>query len=85
MFNFRLSAVLDHLKPSKLKTIPSKNMRLLPTQTQPDQGGEIVAVAGGATMKADAVTKALDELDSARDKTVDMVLATKLPALDKKK
>lgn len=48
-------------------------------------GGEIVAIADGATMKADAVTKALDELDSARDKTVDMVLATKLPALDKKK
>lgn len=47
--------------------------------------GEIVAIADGATMKADAVTKALDELDSARDKTVDMVLATKLPALDKKK
>ena len=47
--------------------------------------GEIVAVLDGSTMKADAMTKALDELDSVRDKTVDMVMATKLPALEKKK
>lgn len=47
--------------------------------------GEIVAVSEGSTMKADAMTKALDELDSLRDKTVDMVMATKLPALEKKK
>ena len=31
--------------------------------------GEIVAVSEGSTMKADAMTKALDELDSLRDKT----------------
>lgn len=47
--------------------------------------GEIVAVSEGSTMKADAMTKALDELDSLRDKTVDMVMATKLPALEKRK
>jgi len=48
--------------------------------------GEIVAVAAdGTSMKAAEVTQALDDLDGVRDKTVDMVMATKLPSLEKKK
>ena len=39
--------------------------------------GEIVAVAEGSTMKADAMTKALDELDSLRDKTAPWRLGAK--------
>jgi len=48
-------------------------------------GGELVAVNAEGAMSADAVSKALDELDSVRDKSVDMVMATKLPALEKRK
>eukprot|EP00933_Yihiella_yeosuensis_P007179 TRINITY_DN1120_c0_g1_i3.p1 TRINITY_DN1120_c0_g1~~TRINITY_DN1120_c0_g1_i3.p1 ORF type:complete len:571 (+),score=175.01 TRINITY_DN1120_c0_g1_i3:70-1782(+) len=48
--------------------------------------GSMVAVDGVATVKqADAVVKSLEENDSIKDKVVDTVMATKLPALDKKK
>jgi len=48
--------------------------------------GEIVAISpSGSLMEVGEVSKALDEIDSIRDKTVDMVMATKLPALEKRK
>jgi len=47
--------------------------------------GELVAVDASGAMKADAVATAIDQLDSVRDKTIDVVMATKLPALEKKK
>lgn len=40
----------------------------IPTCQGKLDSGEIVAVSEGSTMKADAMTKALDELDSLRDK-----------------
>jgi len=48
--------------------------------------GELVAIDSSAVaLKAEAMQPLLDSLDSVRDKTVDMVMATKLPALEKKK
>eukprot|EP00931_Biecheleriopsis_adriatica_P028208 TRINITY_DN1685_c0_g2_i1.p1 TRINITY_DN1685_c0_g2~~TRINITY_DN1685_c0_g2_i1.p1 ORF type:complete len:571 (-),score=154.40 TRINITY_DN1685_c0_g2_i1:110-1822(-) len=48
--------------------------------------GELVAIDSSSTaLKAEAMQPLLDSLDSVRDKTVDMVMATKLPALEKKK
>ncbi|CAE8732510.1 unnamed protein product [Polarella glacialis] len=48
--------------------------------------GSLVAIEGFAVVKqASAVTKAVEEFDSARDKAVDAVMATKLPALEKRK
>jgi hypothetical protein len=47
---------------------------------------ELVAIDSSASvMKAESVGKALEEMDSVRDKAVDVVMATKLPALEKKK
>jgi len=46
---------------------------------------ELVAIDASGAMKADAVATAIDQLDSVRDKTIDVVMATKLPALEKKK
>jgi len=34
---------------------------------------------------AEAVSKSIEEFDSTRDKAVDVVMATKIPALEKKK
>mmetsp|Transcript_17473 Transcript_17473/g.27951 ORF Transcript_17473/g.27951 Transcript_17473/m.27951 type:complete len:342 (-) Transcript_17473:325-1350(-) len=48
--------------------------------------GAIVAVQGNQVVKQTAaVIKSLEEFESLRDKTVDAVMATKLPALDRKK
>eukprot|EP00933_Yihiella_yeosuensis_P039238 TRINITY_DN3319_c0_g1_i1.p1 TRINITY_DN3319_c0_g1~~TRINITY_DN3319_c0_g1_i1.p1 ORF type:complete len:571 (+),score=169.11 TRINITY_DN3319_c0_g1_i1:82-1794(+) len=48
--------------------------------------GSFVAVQDSSAVKqADAVVKSLEENDSIKDKVVDTVMATKLPALDKKK
>jgi len=47
---------------------------------------ELVAIdTSGSVMKAESVGIALEEMDSVRDKAVDVVMATKLPALEKKK
>jgi len=48
--------------------------------------GSLVAVEGGKVVaRAEDVAKAVEEFDSTRDKSVDMVMATKLPALEKRK
>jgi hypothetical protein len=48
--------------------------------------GAFVAVEGGATVAgADIVMKSAEEFDTQREKTVDSIMATKLPALEKKK
>jgi len=47
---------------------------------------ELVAIdSSAAVMKSEEVAKALEEMDFLRDKAVDVVMATKLPALEKKK
>jgi len=47
---------------------------------------DLVAIdSSAAVMKSEAVATALEEMDSVRDKAVDVVMATKLPALEKKK
>jgi len=52
-----------------------------------DVGGlaEVVAIADGKTLSGDALKKSIETLDSDIGKTVDAVMATKLPALEKKK
>lgn len=52
-----------------------------------DVGGlsEVVAIEDGSTVAADALKKSIEALDSDISKTVDAVMATKLPALEKKK
>merc|ERR1712151_1142524 len=48
--------------------------------------GTYVAIADGAKVtEADVLTKSLEDFEANRDKAVDAVMATKLPALDKKK
>mmetsp|Transcript_49097 Transcript_49097/g.107239 ORF Transcript_49097/g.107239 Transcript_49097/m.107239 type:complete len:571 (+) Transcript_49097:82-1794(+) len=48
--------------------------------------GALVAVEGGAAVaSAEVVSKSAEEFESQRDKAVDSIMATKLPALDKKK
>merc|ERR1712129_547182 len=48
--------------------------------------GSIVAIADGSKVTdADVLSKSLDNFEAGRDKAVDAVMATKLPALDKKK
>merc|ERR1711920_407178 len=48
--------------------------------------GSLVAIAGAAKVaEADALSKSMEQFEAGRDKAVDSVMATKLPALDKKK
>merc|ERR1712060_138897 len=54
-------------------------------QAQLDSGA-IVAIEGGARVKdAAAVTKSLEQFDTQRDKAVEVIMATKVPALEKRK
>jgi len=54
-------------------------------QAQLDSGAYVAVVDGSKVSQADALTKCVEAFESGRDKAVDAVLATKLPALDKKK
>jgi len=48
--------------------------------------GSLVAIADGVKVaEADALSKSLEAFEAGKDKAVDAVMATKLPALDKKK
>jgi len=48
--------------------------------------GSLVAIANAAKVtEADALSKSIEKFEAGRDKAVDSVMATKLPALDKKK
>jgi len=54
-------------------------------QAQLDSGA-LVAIDGGAKVaSADALSKSVEDFEAGKDKAVDAVMATKLPALDKKK
>lgn len=54
-------------------------------QPQLDNGTYVAIVDGAKVTAADVLTKSLEDFESSRDKAVDAVMATKLPALDKKK
>mmetsp|Transcript_84134 Transcript_84134/g.228439 ORF Transcript_84134/g.228439 Transcript_84134/m.228439 type:complete len:140 (-) Transcript_84134:110-529(-) len=54
-------------------------------QAQLDSGAYVAVVDGSKVSQADALTKCVEAFEGGRDKAVDAVLATKLPALDKKK
>merc|ERR1719215_98533 len=54
-------------------------------QAQLDSGS-FVAIEGGAKVtSADALSKSMEDFEAGKDKAVDAVMATKWPALDKKK
>jgi len=54
-------------------------------QAQLDSGA-VVAIDGGAKVtSADALSKSVEDFEAGKDKAVDAVMATKLPALEKKK
>mmetsp|Transcript_12271 Transcript_12271/g.34377 ORF Transcript_12271/g.34377 Transcript_12271/m.34377 type:complete len:572 (-) Transcript_12271:115-1830(-) len=54
-------------------------------QSQLDEGALVAVEAGSRVTSAEAVSKSIEEFDSSRDKAVDVVMATKIPALEKKK
>jgi len=47
--------------------------------------GELVAIEGGKAVSSADLSACIEDLDSSMGKTVDVVMATKLPALEKKK
>eukprot|EP00930_Biecheleria_cincta_P043932 TRINITY_DN3013_c0_g2_i2.p1 TRINITY_DN3013_c0_g2~~TRINITY_DN3013_c0_g2_i2.p1 ORF type:complete len:360 (-),score=90.63 TRINITY_DN3013_c0_g2_i2:50-1036(-) len=72
------SAKLEQEQLSKLADVGELQGKL--------DSSELVAIDSSArVMTAESVGKALEEMDSVRDKAVDVVMATKLPALEKKK
>jgi len=50
-----------------------------------DSSAYVAVEAGAKVTDADALSKSIEEFDSQRDKAVDAIMATKLPALEKKK
>jgi len=54
-------------------------------QSQLDEGALVAVEAGSRVTCAEAVSKSIEEFDSTRDKAVDVIMATKIPALEKKK
>lgn len=54
-------------------------------QPQLDNGTYVAIADGSKVAEADALTQSLEAFEANRDKAVDAVMATKLPALDKKK
>jgi len=75
---FAAAAKLEHEQLAKLSDTGNLQAQL--------DGGNLVAIADGAkVVEGDALTKSLEDFEIGRDKAVDSVMATKLPALDKKK
>jgi len=75
---FVAAAKLEQEQLSKLADVGQLQAQL--------DNGTLVAIEGAGQVKsADDLTKSLDEFEGGRDKAVDSVMATKLPALDKKK
>jgi hypothetical protein len=54
-------------------------------QSQLDEGALVAVEAGSKVTSAEAVSKSIEEFDSTRDKAVDVIMAAKIPALEKKK
>merc|ERR1712176_1140505 len=50
-----------------------------------DSGAYVAVMEGALTKEAAAVAGSVEDFDASRDKAVDAIMATKLPALDKKK
>lgn len=75
---FAAAAKLEHEQLAKLADTGSLQSQL--------DSSSLVAIADGAkVVEGDALTKSLEDFEIGRDKAVDSVMATKLPALDKKK
>merc|ERR1712129_535182 len=75
---FAAAAKLEQEQLAKLADVGSLQAQL--------DNGSLVAIEGPSRVtQADAVTKSFEEFETGRDKAVDAVMATKLPALDKKK
>merc|ERR1712176_100393 len=54
-------------------------------QAQLDSGALVAIDSGAKVTSADALSKSMEDFEAGKDKAVDAVMATKLPALDKKK
>merc|ERR1712050_708850 len=75
---FAAAAKLEHEQLAKLADVGGLQPQL--------DNGSMVAIADGSKVTGAAdLTKSLEDFESGRDKAVDAVMATKLPALDKKK
>jgi len=75
---FAASAKLEQEHLAKLADVGGLQPQL--------DNGSLVAIADGAKVtSADALSASLEAFEARRDKAVDAVMATKLPALDKKK
>jgi len=75
---FAAAAKLEQEKLAKLADLGDLQAQL--------NSGSLVAIEGAAKVTAaDALTHSMDEFEAGRDKAVDAVMATKLPALDKRK
>jgi hypothetical protein len=75
---FVAAAKLEQEQLAKLADVGSLQAQL--------DNGSLVAIDGASkVMKADELSQSIDAFEAGRDKAVDAVMATKLPALDKKK
>merc|ERR1712039_1016293 len=75
---FAASAKLEQEQLAKLADVGG-------LQPQLDNGTYVAIEAVAKVTEADVLTKSLEDFEANRDKAVDAVMATKLPALDKKK
>merc|ERR1712151_965947 len=75
---FSLSAKVEQEKLAKLADTGDLQGLL-------DSGAYTVIMGGALTKEASTVAGSVEEFDASRDKAVDAIMATKLPALDKKK
>jgi len=75
---FSLSAKVEQEKLAKLADTGDLQGLL-------DSGAYAAVMEGALTKEASAVAGSVEDFDASRDKAVDAIMATKLPALDKKK
>merc|ERR1712151_1326559 len=75
---FSLSAKVEQEKIAKLADAGDLQGLL-------DSGAFAAVIDGALTKEASAVAGSVEDFDSNRDRAVDAIMATKLPALDKKK
>jgi len=75
---FAAAAKLEQEKLAKLADLGDLQAQL--------NSGSLIAIEGAAKVTAaDVLTQSMDDFEAGRDKAVDAVMATKLPALDKRK
>jgi len=75
---FAATAKLEHEQLAKLADVGG-------LQSQLDNGSLVAIAEGSKVAKAESLSESIDTFEAGRDKAVDAVMATKLPALDKKK